>query len=264
MKLTVLTENTTSAPEMLAEHGLSLLLEVRGHSILFDMGQSDAFAVNARRLGLDLSAVDTAVLSHGHYDHGGGIRTFLAQNERAPVYVSRAAFGAHYNGMAKYIGLDPSLQYEPRLILADAVQTLGDGLTLYTVNDAPYRHPIRPFGLTVCRGGRFVPEDFCHEQYLLIEENGRRILVSGCSHKGIGNIMAWFRPDVLIGGFHFMKLDPAEEADRAMLDAAAEELLSYPTMYYTGHCTGEAQFAYLKTKMGERLEYLHTGRIVEI
>jgi 7,8-dihydropterin-6-yl-methyl-4-(beta-D-ribofuranosyl)aminobenzene 5'-phosphate synthase len=69
---------------------------------------------------------------------------------------------------------------------------------------------------------------------------------------------------VLIGGFHFMKLDPTAEADQAMLDAAAEELLSYPAMYYTGHCTGEAQFAYLKAKMGDRLNYLHTGYSIEI
>ena len=262
MKLTVLTENTTHT-ELAAEHGLSLYLEVSGRKILFDMGQSNIFAHNARRLNIDLSAVDTAVLSHGHYDHGGGIRTFLEWNDHAPVYVSRTAFGAHYNGTAKYIGLDLALQTEPRLIPAAEIQPLGDGLTLYTMYDAPCRHAIQPFGLTVCREGRFVPENFCHEQYLLIEEQNRRILVSGCSHRGICNIMAWFCPDVLIGGFHFMKLDPTAEDDRAALDAAAEELLSYPAMYYTGHCTGEAQFAYLKAKMGERLEYLYTGRTLE-
>ncbi len=263
MKLTVLTENTTYT-ELAAEHGLSLYLTVNGRKILFDMGQSAIFSDNARRLNIDLSGVDAAVLSHGHYDHGGGIRAFLDINKHAPVYISRDAFGAHYNGTSKYIGLDPALQKEPRLIPAAEVQPLGDGLTLYTMHDAPYKHAIQPFGLTVCCAGQFVPEDFRHEQYLLIEENGRRILVSGCSHRGICNIMAWFRPDVLIGGFHFMKLDPAEETARATLDAAAEELLSYPTMYYTGHCTGEAQFAYLKAKMGDRLENLYTGRIIEI
>jgi 7,8-dihydropterin-6-yl-methyl-4-(beta-D-ribofuranosyl)aminobenzene 5'-phosphate synthase len=263
MKLTVLTENTTHT-ELAAEHGLSLYLEINGRKILFDMGQSNIFADNARRMNIDLSAVDTAVLSHGHYDHGGGIRTFLGINTHAPVYVSRDAFGAHYNGTAKYIGLDRSLQNESRLVPAAEVQPLGDGLTLYNMSDALYRHKIQPFGLMVGRDGRLVPEDFRHEQYLLMEENGRRILISGCSHRGIGNIMAWFHPDVLIGGFHFMKLDPTAEADQAMLDAAAEELLSYPAMYYTGHCTGEAQFAYLKAKMGDRLNYLHTGYSIEI
>ncbi len=263
MKLTVLTENTTRT-ELAAEHGLSLHLEVNGRTILFDMGQSNIFADNARRLNIDLSNIDTAVLSHGHYDHGGGIRTFLDINKHAPVYISRDAFGAHYNGTSKYIGLNLALQNESRLIPAAEVQELGDGLTLYTMHDASYKHAIQPFGLTVCCEGQFVPEDFRHEQYLLIEENDRRILVSGCSHRGICNIMAWFQPDVLIGGFHFMKLDPETKEDHTALDVAAEELLSYPTMYYTGHCTGEAQFAYLKAKMGDRLEYLHTGRIVEI
>ncbi len=264
MKLTVLTENTACAPSLIAEHGLSLYIEANGRRILFDMGQSDAFAENARQLGVDLSKVDTAVLSHGHYDHGGGIRIFLQRNSHAPVYVSRAAFGAHYNGTAKYIGLDKMLRTEPRLIFAAEIQPLGDGLTLYNMSDAPYRHKIQPFGLMVGRDRRLVPEDFRHEQYLLLEEDGCRILISGCSHRGIGNIMAWFHPDVLIGGFHFMKLDPTAETDRSMLDAAAAELLSYPTMYYTGHCTGEEQFAYLKAKMGDRLADLHTGCIIEI
>ena len=101
MIIRILTENTTACPELTAEHGLSLYIEANGLRILFDAGQSDAFAENAQRLGVDLSGVDLAVLSHGHYDHGGGLMRFLELNDHAPVYVSSHAFGGHYNASGK-------------------------------------------------------------------------------------------------------------------------------------------------------------------
>ncbi len=79
-----------------------------------------------------------------------------------------------------------------------------------------------------------------------MEEEGKQVLFSGCSHKGILNIADWFRPDVLIGGFHFMKLDVAKDAE--LLAEAANRLLSYPTRYFTGHCTGLAQYEFLREK----------------
>ena len=80
MKLTVLTENTTGSPHLIAEHGLSLYLETKDLRLLFDTGQTDALIANAAFLGVDLGTVDLAVLSHGHYDHGGGIAAFLQHN----------------------------------------------------------------------------------------------------------------------------------------------------------------------------------------
>ena len=102
MKVTVLVENTT-ADGLQAEHGLSLFVEAQGTRFLFDMGQTDLFARNADALGIDLNTAAFAVLSHGHYDHGGGIRTFFARNDHARVYMSRHAFEPHYNDSEKYI-----------------------------------------------------------------------------------------------------------------------------------------------------------------
>lgn len=259
MKIVTLMENSASRVGLRAEHGLSLYLETGNRRILFDAGQTDAFAANAKTLGVDLGAVDLAVLSHGHYDHGGGLEKFLEINSAAPVYVSREAFGEYHNASEKYIGLDQTLKNTGRIRFAEGAQILAEGITLHGPSDGlPFE--IQPFGLTVKRSGRFVPETFSHEQYLLAEENGKRILFSGCSHRGILNIMHRFRPDVFVGGFHVMKLPPEGEELRRM----AQTLLTYPTVYYTGHCTGQAQFDAMKQIMGSRLQALSAGAVFEI
>ncbi|MEA4964643.1 MAG: MBL fold metallo-hydrolase [Oscillospiraceae bacterium] len=259
MKIKVLMENTTELPGFQTEHGLSLYLEACGHKILFDTGQSGAFAENAKKLDVDLSAVDLAVLSHGHYDHGGGLKTFLAINDQAPVYLSRHAFEEHRDAAGKDIGLDPQLEGNSRLVYTDEYRKLDEGLELFSCNGREQMHKAEPFGLAMRLGGVLLPEDFRHEQYLLLTENGRRVLLSGCSHKGVLNLVEWFSPDVLVGGFHFMKLDPAGDG-RPALDIAARELARRGTIYYTCHCTGSAQYEYLKAQMKDDLHSLPCGQ----
>ena len=255
MKLVTLMENTALSSEFAYEHGLSLYLETDGQKILFDAGQSGAFADNAGKLGIDLGAVEICILSHGHYDHGGGLGRFLEENTHAKIYVNRHAFEPHYNASGKYIGLDLQLQKTNRLCYTDGNWRLRENLHLLTL-DTP---PMDTSGLTVMENGQLRPEDFRHEQYLLVEERGKKILISGCSHKGILNIMEAFRPDVLVGGFHFMKIEDPEK-----LKSYARKLLAYPTTYYTGHCTGKQQFTALKEIMGERLHEVCAGTVVEI
>lgn len=263
MKVWTLMENTACRHDLAAEHGLSLYIETKDHRILFDTGQSGAFADNADKMGIDLSRVDLMVLSHGHYDHGGGLFRFLERNTFAPIYLSRHALEPHYNGQHKYIGLDPALAACGRLVFTGAREEIGDGLTLLSCNERQRPFPTDPFGLTVMENGKLCPEDFRHEQYLLVEEQGKRICFSGCSHKGILNIVRWFTPDVLVGGFHFMQLDPAGSG-RNVLEASADVLLQCNTRYYTGHCTGTAQYEYMKRIMGHRLEALSAGSCFEI
>jgi len=260
MRIVTLLENTACREDLACEHGLSLYIETGDLRILFDAGQSGAFADNAEKLGIDLGKVDFAVLSHGHYDHGGGLQRFLEINKTVPVYLRKDTFMPHYNGAEKYIGLDERLMNNPRLIFTEGGLQIAPGITLEC--DIPLPHPIDPAGLTVLENGALHPEDFHHEQYLIIEERGKRICFSGCSHKGILNIAGHFRPDVLIGGFHFMKLTPETDAPR--LTAAAEELLLSPTTYYTGHCTGAAAYEFMKSIMGDRLNSVTTGSVIEI
>lgn len=263
MKIVSLIENTACAPCYASEHGLSLYLETGNKKILFDTGQTDAFADNAEKLGVELEAVDVAVISHGHYDHGGGIARFLKLNSHAPVYINRYAFGDYYNATGKYIGLDKSLAQNGRLIFTDDALKIYEGLELVTCNERERAYPTDSAGLTEkCRDG-FIPDSFRHEQYLIIREEGIKVVLSGCSHKGILNIMHWLEPDVLAGGFHFMKKELSSDGN-AFLNKASETLLGYNTMYYTCHCTGYLQYMYLKERMGAKLRYLAGGEKVEI
>lgn len=257
MRITVLAENT-SCRGLPAEHGLSLYIETEKHNILFDTGQSGLFAENAERLGVDLKSVDIAVISHGHYDHGGGLDTFLKINDTAPVYLHKHAFEPHYNGTEKYIGLDTSLETNARLIIAEGTTEISDGLTLFDCNDKEKLTDLGSFGLNMIKNGKMQPDDFRHEHYLMIKEQGKKVLISGCSHKGILNIADWFCPDVLVGGFHFSKL-PLD----GTLTGYAKRLDSYPTVYYTCHCTGVEQFEHMKKSM-KNLHYISTGDTIEI
>lgn len=240
MVITSLCDNL-ALPGFAAEHGLSLWIDTGKERILFDFGQTDAYEANAQKLGIHLAEADFGFLSHGHYDHGGGLARFLAANSHAPVYLSPYAFEDHRNRLGNYIGLAP--MESPRLLTRGCPgchSSLWQG-----------KFPIDTSGMT-CQGQQ---EDFRHEQYLLLEDGGRRILFSGCSHKGIFNLVEHFRPDILVGGFHFMRWQ-----SRQRLEDAAKRLLCYPCRYITCHCTGQEQYEIIKQYMGGRITWLRAGQ----
>ncbi|MBQ8744192.1 MAG: MBL fold metallo-hydrolase [Mailhella sp.] len=263
MRVTMLLDNIAADERFAAEHGLSLYIEAQGRRILFDTGQSDAFARNAKTLGIDLAAVDMAILSHGHYDHSGGMLHFMEINSHAPVYVSEQAFGRFEASDGRDIGIAPALADQRRIVRTGDFLALGPGLELHSCNAEPRPYASHSGGLLMYREGKLVQDDFLHEQYLCIRENGKLVVISGCSHKGILNIMHWLNPDVLIGGFHFMKLETSGEG-KEELDRAAEELAGYETEYYTCHCTGKKQFDSLKEQLGDRLHYFAGGMTLDI
>ncbi len=258
MKIVTLMENTTQRENLLTEHGLSLYIETMDRKILFDTGASGSFANNAQKLGIDLAQVDLVILSHGHNDHCGGLTRLFEVNDHAPVYLHRKAGEPHYNAEDTFIGIMPGLLNHPRFRFVEETLELGQGLTLYAWEDREGVAPVDTAGLTVLRQGSLTPDDFSHEIYLLIQEAGKRVLFSGCSHRGILNIANWFQPDVLVGGFHFFR----QPADGDVVVGAARTLLTYHTVYFTGHCTGLAQYETMKEIMADRLHYLSTGTTV--
>ena len=274
MRATVLMENCTPSSRLAARHGLSLWLElVDGRRVLFDMGPDEAFLANARTLGVDVAAADAAVLSHGHYDHGGGLSAFLAACSRAgrevPVYVREGAFEPHASGTPERhhaIGLDPALAADPRVVMVGETHDLGDGLVLFSTKRRA--HPAARSNarlLVQGAGGALAQDDFSHEQSLLVREGGRNVLVSGCSHAGILNIMdaaeelAGAPLDAVVAGMHLMDPSGGTVEDEGLTRVLAAELAARPARYLTFHCTGTDAFALLRDALGERVGYLHVG-----
>lgn len=260
MKITCLCENTSFDECFLSEHGLSLLIETDNRRILFDMGQTDVFLKNAEALDVDLSKVDIAIVSHGHYDHSGGLGAFLEINKSAKIYLSKNAFGKFYNKSGKYIGSDEKLKNLSRLEFVDDYLKLSENIELFSCNKKEKKYPLDSAGLSIDCDGKILPDVFEHEIYLKIVEGSKSYLISGCSHKGILNICEWFSPDTLVGGFHFKDIAP----DSPSLLKQAEQLLKHHTVYYTCHCTGEEQYKVLKAKMGEKLHYLRSGKTINL
>ena len=265
MRIVTLVENTCGHEGCIAEHGLSLYIETEKHKLLLDCGQTDAVVRNAEVLGIDLSAVDTVILSHGHYDHSGGIIPFSRINHTAQIIMQRKAAEPHYNG-ERYIGIDKAIPELPNIRLIDGDLRLDDELYLFSGIKGRRCYPQGNRKLTRSEGGEKVPDDFAHEQCLVISQDGKRVLLSGCSHNGILNILDRYRdifgdsPDHVLTGFHMMKKDGEyTDEEKAVITETAEELSQMNTVFYSGHCTGIPAFEMMKAIMGDKLIALHSG-----
>ncbi len=274
MIIKTLVENNSTSEAYRSEHGLSLYIETNGHKILFDTGASAAFTENAGKMGVDLREVDLAIVSHGHYDHGGGIKTFLNINDKAKVYIKENAFRKHYaagtSGQKTYIGLDQALLPNERFVFVGEGLVIDDELELFSEVKSERLNPSGNRDLLMEIDGVMVPDDFAHEQNLIIEEGENTVLIAGCAHKGIVNILDHFRvlrgyfPSHVIGGFHLYNPAANKYEEPAVVAEVGAYLLSTGAKFFTGHCTGIESYERLKTILGEKIDYMSTGTLITI
>lgn len=273
MKITMLSENTSISPDFTSEHGLSILIQTKSAVLLFDTGASGAFVKNAEKMDADISKVTHLVISHGHYDHGGGIDTFIQKNDQASIFIREEAFGGQYakraSGDIEYVGLSEHLVNNGRMVLTEDKTEIAPGVTLYGSLKLIEPIPDTNRGLLMKKDEAMVADDFSHEQVMTVEEDGKMLLVTGCSHHGIINILAYIKlltgrePDVVIGGFH-LESHSTGTADDKLLDHIASYLAKTKTQYYTCHCTGVPAFEKLNSRLGDQLQYLACGQTLNI
>lgn len=298
MEIVTLIENHRYDRRFDDEFGLSLLIKSSGTKILFDMGASGKFIKNARKLGEDLSDMDFAVLSHAHYDHGGGLIPFFEINGEAKVHMGEGADGEFYacagavlpdfinrlvapvmprsERLSKYVGIDRTVfrEHSHRVEFVSGVRELAENVFILT--EIQRNHPI-PDGnvyLLEKRGGELFHDRFAHELILVVREADGLVIFTGCGHCGILNMVETVREHFgderikgVVGGFHLNSKAPGTTRASAQTAARllAENLLKQDVgRVYTGHCTGMKAYGIMKEVMKERLNPVYTGAVIDL
>lgn len=274
MKLVTLMENTALSQEFLCRHGLSFYLEWKNRKILFDMGPDGDFLKNAEAMGIDLKEVELAFLSHGHYDHGGGLEAFLKENKKAAVHIQEKALENYYShdadGKIRYIGLPGRIKDCGRFAYHKGDYSPEEGLMVFSGVTGRACYSPSNDRLYAEVHGRQIPDLFLHEQNLILKEGKGFVLVAGCAHNGIVNILRRAQEltnggiSCVVSGFHLKNACETVDKQREFCRELAEALKEWDCRYYTCHCTGVESYQFLKEFMGDQIAYLAAGSRLEI
>jgi 7,8-dihydropterin-6-yl-methyl-4-(beta-D-ribofuranosyl)aminobenzene 5'-phosphate synthase len=261
VSVTIVVENTAQRDDLATEHGLSMYIESEGTHILFDTGQGQALEGNAETLGIDLSRTDVLILSHGHYDHTGGIPTLMRVAPHVQVYAHPQVNVPRYairEGRARSIGI-PAAAADALEAIPDAhlhmvreprMLTSSIGMTGPVPRITTYEDTGGPFFLD-SQGER--PDPIDDDMALWIATDEGLVVCLGCAHSGVVNTLEHItrvtgeaRIRAVIGGLHLMN------AGRERMDSTIAALRRLaPQRLFPCHCTGESAVKALRRALGD-------------
>jgi 7,8-dihydropterin-6-yl-methyl-4-(beta-D-ribofuranosyl)aminobenzene 5'-phosphate synthase len=273
-KITTLCENNVAqgGESLLGEHGLSFYIEAEKRRILFDTGQNLALANNAEVLGIDLSRIDTVVLSHGHYDHSGGLKSLLECNKDFTLYAHPEVFGRKVKGTGdnpKYIGIPidrKALEQKGIKVRLDKNPVrIAPGIT--TTGEIPLENDFETVGsnFTLKNGENYAADTLVDDRALILDTDKGSVVLLGCSHRGVVNTLNHVTQitgcktiHAILGGLHLGK------ASQDKLDKIMSHLRGFGLEKIgVGHCTGPQAFLALANEFKGRV-YLDTvGNVME-
>jgi 7,8-dihydropterin-6-yl-methyl-4-(beta-D-ribofuranosyl)aminobenzene 5'-phosphate synthase len=279
VQITVLIEDSKSSikPRLKAKHGLAYLIKAKINNsnvtIMMDTGPTpEVLLHNVDAMDINLQNVDVIALSHGHYDHTGGLIAVLKQiRKRVPVIAHPTVFGPKLKIMPhlKFIGTPFTASDVESLggvlvLTVDAVK-IADGIT--TTGEVPRITTFEKVrGFYTVQNGRFVESTMLDDQSLVIDVEGKGlVVVTGCSHAGIINTINYAqkitgnrRIYAVLGGFHL------SNAEDGRIQETVNELEKFdPKFLGPCHCTGKKATKKIGEKFGERCRILHSGDIIQ-
>lgn len=269
LEVTVLVDNTAARPDLCCEHGLSMWVTIDGTHVLFDTGMGTALAENTAALGIDLAQTDAVVISHGHYDHTGGLPHLFEHGISPPVFMHPDAVRMRYGCLKtpphKPIGMRPEIAESLSARAADITLTtkptqVAD--SIWVTGPIPRRTSFED------TGGPFFVDEECHvkdpitdDQAVWMETEEGIVLLLGCAHSGLVNTLDYVaevaetaRFRAVIGGMHLLN------ASRERLKATINALKHYQVeLVVPCHCTGESVIPFLSEQLLDRCALAGAG-----
>ncbi|MDK2966106.1 MBL fold metallo-hydrolase [Lacrimispora sp.] len=276
LKITTLIENNPDDKgQLLYEHGLSLYIETDRKNILFDTGESGDFIKNAKSLHKNLDKLDYCIISHGHYDHSGGVEKFISEVDKVPQFIVGEEFfkpkyktadapGYKFNGNSFDEEFIAKKQISLRKVKEDMIY-LTDHIIVFHHFSRYTDYEVRNSRFFIKENDEFTPDNFDDEISMgIITEKGLVVIV-GCSHVGIVNILKTISKRVnipihaVIGGTHLIE---ADEFRMKKTMAAFKDMKIQ--LIAVSHCTGKEGIRLISEELKEQFLYNNTGKVIEI
>lgn len=249
VKITVIVENNATGNGLIPEHGLCFWLETGDSRIIFDTGQGMALPVNAGSLDIPIKQADAVVLSHGHYDHTGGLKTVMQLSTKPRVYLHPAAFGPKFacneHKQSRFIGTPDDCKKAANELAADIIHTTRPTQIagpIFATGEIPRTTEFEDAGGPFFLDQKCEQKDpFPDDQALFFESSRGTVVLLGCAHAGVINTLLYVRQltkgkpvHAVIGGMHLLS------ASDERLDSTIEHLGRIsPGLIGPAHCTGD-------------------------